>query len=190
MKSKNDCISLFNLFLIAAFPIHLWSLLMIFRDLEFLSERTEMWDAVGAGGYALLIALIESLLTALILWGLTFLLPKKWTQTRLYTIVSSIYLILAGASIVDMAFHAFNEARISRQYLYGLETYPTLTNALIAGAIVLLSVLVVVFILKNQKAEKALKEFYDRITLLSYFYLALDVIGIIIVIIRNISTKF
>ena len=176
-----------KILLIAAFPIHLWSLLMIFRDLEFVSERTEMWDAVGYAGYALMLALVESMLVALIIWGLSFVLPKKWTTSRTFTVIASLYLILAGASIADMAFHAFNEVRISKQYLYGLATYPTLTYALIAGAIVVASVIVVILIHKSEKFEKAVSEIYERFTLLSYFYLVMDVIGIIIVIVRNVS---
>ena len=189
MKSKNRAKSFFSLFLIAAFPIHLWSLLMIFRDIEFVSERTEMWDAYGYAGYALMIAMFESLVIALILWAISLILPKKWARTRIFTAISSIYLILAGASIVDMAFHAFNEVRISRQYLYGLETYPTLTYALIAGSILLLSALAVGLIIKSEKFNKGLQEAFERISLLSYFYLVLDVFGIILVIIRNVSSQ-
>jgi hypothetical protein len=189
MKSRLDLKSFFRLFLLAAFPIHLWSLLMIFRDVEFLSERTNMWDAVGISGYTLLIALIESLLAALILLGVISILPGKWAEGQRFSIISSLYMILAGASIVDMAFHAFSKARISQQYLHGLETYPSLTYGLIAGAVLLFCVLVTGLILRSKKVENLLTEFYDRIMLLSYLYLALDMVGIALVIVRNINAQ-
>ena len=173
--------------LIVTFPLHVWALLMIFRDLEFVSERTEIWDAVGYAGYSLMFTLIESLILALVVWLLSLLLPKKWDTQRSLNIAGSIFLILAGASIVDMAFHAFADVRISRQYLHGLETYPTLTYLLIAGTVILSIVGVVWLILKSARTEQIFTEIYDRIMLLSYFYLFLDVAGIAIVILRNLS---
>ena len=173
--------------LIVTFPLHVWALLMIFRDLEFVSERTEIWDAVGYAGYSLMFTLIESLILALVVWLLSLLLPKKWDTQRSLNIAGSIFLILAGASIVDMAFHAFADVRISRQYLHGLETYPTLTYFLIAGTVILSIFGVVWLILKSARTEQIFTEIYDRIMLLSYFYLFLDVAGIAIVILRNLS---
>ena len=51
----------------------------------------------------------------------------------------------------------------------------------------LLSVVLVMLVLRSMKVENVLTQFYDRIMLLSYLYLGLDVVGIILVIIRNIS---
>ena len=189
-KIRNSRISLsyfFKTLLIVTFPLHVWALLMIFRDLEFVLERTELWDGIGYAGYSLMFTLAESLILALIVWIVSLLLPKKWEIQRVLSIAGILFLILAGASIVDMAFHAFNEVRISKQYLYGLATYPTLTYGLIAGAVILSMAVVVWVILKSRRGEKIFAEVFDRIMLLSYFYLFLDVIGIGIVILRNLS---
>jgi hypothetical protein len=178
-----------KIFLIVTFPLHIWALLMIFRDFESVSERTVLWDGIGYAGYSLIFTLVESLGIALVVWLLSLLLPRDWENQRAINIAGSLYMILAGASIVDMAFHAFSEARISRQYLHGLETYPSLTNSLIAGAILLFSALIIMLVLRSKKIEHLLTEFYDRIMLLSYLYLALDVMGIALVIVRNISAQ-
>ena len=177
----------FKTFLVVGFPLHVWALLMVFRDLEFVAERTEMWDAVGYAGYTLLFTLAESLIFAVIVWGLSLLLPRKWSNQRALSVSGSAFLVVAGASIVDMAFHAFNEARISRQYLYGLENFTALTYALIAAAVVIGIALSVFLILKTKWGEKAFAEIFDRIILLGYFYLFLDLAGIVIVILRNVS---
>ena len=108
---------LFKFFLISMFPIHIWTSLMVFNDLEFLAERTTMWDSVGYASYSYLIALTESVLVAFILWGVSFLLPKRWSQQRVLSIVGSIYFVLAGASIVDMTAHVFSQYRIAKSYL-------------------------------------------------------------------------
>jgi len=181
---------LFRFFLIGMFPPHVWTSLMVFNDLEFLSERTTMWDAVGYAGYSYLIALTESVLVALILWGVSFLLPKNWSQGRVLSVVGSIYFVLAGASIVDMTAHVFAQNRITKLYLIGLDRYPFVTYGLIAGAILVGIVLALVFILKSKQGEKIVSEVFDRIMLLSYFYLLFDFTGIVIVILRNVSENY
>lgn len=189
-KSKSPRLSLayfFQLLLIVTFPLHVWALIMVFRDIEFVSERTELWDGIGYAGYSLMFSLGESLILTLIVWLLSLLLPQKWNTQRTLSITGSLFLILAIASIVDMAFHAFDDVRISKQYLHGLATYPTLTYALIAGAVILSMAAVVWVILKSGRGEKLFAAVFDRIMLLSYFYLFLDVVGLVIVILRNVS---
>ena len=175
-----------KIFLLVAFPIHVWDLLLILKDFQFVTERTEMWDGFGYAGYALLLALIESAIFAVIVWALSLLLPRKWSQIRSFTVIGSIYLVLGGASMVDQAANAFNEVRISRMYLYGLENFPTQTYALIAGAIVLAWAALLLLILKTKKGEGILNDLYERFILLSYLYLLLDIAGIVLVVIRNI----
>ncbi len=179
----------FKTFLVVSFPLHVWALLMIFRDLEFLTERTNRWDAIGYGGYTLLFILLESILLSAIVWGLSLLLPKAWGEKRTLSVAGSVFTILAVTSIVDMAFHAFNEVRISKQYLHGLATYPTLTYALIAAAVIIGIIMMLLLILKTKSGEKVVYEILDRIMLLGYLYLLLDAVGIVIVIIRNVSNS-
>jgi len=176
----------FKIFLISLFPTHFWTLLMIFNDLEFVSERTSLWDSIGYAGYSLLFALVESLAIAVLLWIISLAFPKVWNQTRTLSVVGSIYLVIAGASIVDMAAHAFNDVRIAKQYLYGLENFTTLTYFLIIGAILITLSASLVLILKTERGEKVFSDLFDRVMLLSYFYLLLDAIGIVIVVIRNV----
>jgi hypothetical protein len=180
----------FKFFLIGMFPTHVWTSLMVFNDLEFLAERTSMWDAVGYAGYSYLIALTESVLVALILWGLSFLLPRNWSKRRVLNVVGSIYFVLAGASIVDMAAHVFAQNRIANLYLKGLDRYPMVTYGLITGAILIGIILTLVLIFKSKQGEKIVSEVFERIMLLSYFYLLLDFAGIVIIVLRNVSEKY
>jgi len=186
-KNRVSFAYFFKTFLIVSFPLHVWALLMIFRDLEFITERTDQWDAIGYAGYSLLFILLESIILSAIIWGLSLLLPKAWGEKRTLSVAGSIFTILASISIVDMAFHAFNEVRISKQYLHGLATYPTLTYALIAAAVIIGIIIALVLILKTKSGEKVIYEIFDRIMLLGYLYLFLDIVGIVIVIIRNVS---
>ena len=91
--------------------------------------------------------------------------------------------------MVDMTANIFDELRISRQYLYGLENFTAQTYGLIAAAIILASAAAIFIILQGKKAADWIAEFFERVSTLSYFYLFLDAIGIIIVILRNVSRK-
>lgn len=188
-KSPSTKLSLryfFKFLLISVFPSHFWASIMILRDLEFVAERTNTWDSIGYAGYSLMFALAESVMIALVLWLFSLVFPKKWTETRTISVIGSIYLVLAGASILDMAANAYNRVRIARQYLYGLENFTLITYVLIAGAILIAITASLLLILKTRRGEKVFADVFERIMLLSGFYLVLDAAGIIIVIIRNV----
>ena len=176
-----------KVFLLSAFPIHIWNFLMIFKDIEFVSERNEMWSAIGYAGYSLMFALVESLIFGIILWLITLPLPKKWGEKRTLVVVISIYYVLAGASALEHAAHAFEQYRIAKQFLYGLEHFTNLTYTLIAGAILLAIVILMLVIFKLRKGQSVLAEILDRLILLSYLYLVIDAAGIVVVLIRNFS---
>ena len=57
---------LWNLFLICAFPLHVWTIILAFRDFSWVTERTNSWDALGVVSYGLIFALIESVAVFLV----------------------------------------------------------------------------------------------------------------------------
>lgn len=175
----------FRFFLAISFPTHFWTLLMVFRDLEFVRERTDLGGTLGYAGYSLLIALAESLILTLVVWGLSLVVGRNSNKEKIFTILVSCYYVIASASLIDMAAHVFIKARISRQYLYGLEKFPELTYSLIAVAILVGVMTCVFLIVKSPKAGRFFNEVIERLMLLSYLYLFLDAIGIIIIIWRN-----
>ena len=72
---------LWTLFLMCALPLHIWTLILAFRDLPWLTDRTNAWDAFGVMAYGLIFALAESILLFLVFlvlaaqyesWGLPF----------------------------------------------------------------------------------------------------------------------
>lgn len=186
LKDKLSFRFYFKVLLISVFPTHFWALLMVFNDFEFVSERTNTWDAVGYAGYSLLFALAESLIFSLVIWMISLAFPQKWGERRTITVLGSIYLVLATTSIVDMLANLYNQFRISKQYLYGLENFTALTYALIIGAILITLTILLLLILKTKKGEGILTDIFERIMLLGYFYLFLDAAGLVIIIIRNV----
>ena len=169
------------------FPIHAWGLIQILQDLEFVNDRTEMWDAVGYASYSILFLFIECAIIALLFWALSLLLPKHWDQKKVISVVSVVYFSLIGASIVDFLTHVFSETRISKQYMYGLENFTVLTYTLIIAAFLLVCGLCIYLILKTEKGERFFEDIFGRITVLSYLFLAFDFAGLVIVLLRNFS---
>jgi len=184
--NKGDII---KLFLVCAFPIHVWSIFMFLRDFDWISERTNAWDAVGVGSYALTLALFESLFVFLIIFGLSFLVHKTWPpETRLaimsilvfvasmWAAITQAFFLLGGVLPVSV-FNFLVESGHPFRYLYG--TIGPLVVISIAGPVILL--------LRSEKLVQGTLALIDRIILLSGLYLFFDAAGIVILIIRNVS---
>jgi hypothetical protein len=179
---------IFKLFLVCVFPIHIWSIVMFLRDFDWISERTNSWDAVGVGGYALLLAFIESIIVFVIFFVLSFLIHKTWKpDTRLAIMSVLIFVIslwaiftqgffLLGGNLPKSVFEFLVNSGHPFRYIYGT-----------AWSVVFITVAApVFFLLRSKKLVKGFLAVIERIALLSGLYLVLDFIGIVIVIVRNV----
>lgn len=179
---------LWSLFLICAFPLHIWTIILAFRDFSWVTERTNSWDAIGVVSYGLIFAFIESVLVFLVAMLLSFLVSQKWSEdhrialvgilvfiTSLWAMVSYLYFMLGwslpGAIILFLASLAH-----PLRFLYAVSL------ALVAITIGLPTYL----ILQSTKFSLNIKGFFERLSLLTQFYLFFDVIGLVIVIVRNV----
>jgi len=188
-KSKFDRSDWFKLFLVCAFPLHLWTILMVFRDVNWVAERTTSWDAVGFSGYALFYTLIESLLLFGFIVLLGFIIPKNWNITLRFVVLSLVAFILAGWSIMEQLILIvfWGWLRHLADTLTFLFTSPWSAYVIFAGLIVI-SVTVPLLLLRKQPGlQEKVYSVLERLTLLSGLYLFIDVIGMIIILIRNIK---
>lgn len=188
IKSYFNKGNIFKLFLVCVFPIHVWSIIMFLRDFDWISERTNSWDAVGVGGYALLLALIESLGVFIIFFVLSFLVHKTWTpNTRLAIMSALIFVVslwavftqvffLLGGVLPESIFQFLVNSGHPFRYLYGT----------IWAAVIITVVAPVFFLLRSNKLVNGTITVIERVVLLSGLYLFFDFIGIVVVIIRNI----
>ncbi len=171
-----------------AFPLHLWTLLLAFRDLSWLTDRTNAWDAVGVASYGLVFALIESVTIFLVLVLLGFLVSKQWGQNRRIALLTILALIVSLWAMVSQLF-----------FLLGISPSGWILNSLAQTAhpvrIMYIAFLVVVtptilvpawLVLRSDKFFQFLQVLIDRLSLLTMFYLVFDFIGLVIVIIRNV----
>lgn len=180
--------TLWSLFLMCAFPIHAWAILLAFRDISWVAERSNMWDAIGVFSYGLIFAFVESLIIFLVAVLFGFLVSRFWNQDRRVILLGILilvdalwsalcqYYVLGGLSL---------PGGVNRFFV--LSGHPVrMLYAVVIPVVSLSVVLPTYLILKSDKGFKFFQDVADRITLLTFFYLFLDFIGLIIIVIRNI----
>jgi len=179
---------LWSLFLMCVFPLHFWTLILVFRDLSWLIDRSNLWDAITVASYGMIFAFAESLLVFLIAMLLGFLVPKYWDQKHRIALLSSLILVTALWAMTSQLFVLLN-ITLPAWFInfFVQQSHPL--RALYEVGLVLVTPTVLIptyMILKSDKVLQVVLDFMDRITLLSVFYLLFDVIGLIIVVIRNV----
>ena len=178
---------LWSLFLICAFPLHVWTLILAFRDFSWVSERTNSWDAVGVVSYGLILAFIESFAVFLVAIALGFLISKKWKEDRRNVLLGTLVLI---TSLWAMASYLYFMMQVSIpgeviNFIAGLNHPLRFLYGISFIIIVAVVVIPTYYVLQSEKVLKSLQGFFERLSLLTMFYLFFDVVGLFVVIIRN-----
>lgn len=147
-----------------------------------------MWDAIGLASYGLLNAFIESILFFVTITMLGILIPTKWTEERRVALLSVFALVMALWAIDGQAFFIWGNY-VPEQILRfaGSSDHPL--RLLYAGALALVlpTILIPVFlVLKSDRFLSLVQSFIERISLLTILYLFFDIVGLIIIIVRNV----
>jgi len=188
ITSKYNKQGLWLLFLMCVFPQHLWTLIFAFRDISWLIDRTNVWDAIGNTSYGMIFAFFESLFIfcALILVGLVT--PSRWEVNRRVAFLTLILFITSIWGMVSQLLYVWDIwLPFSVMQFFASTGRPLVMLYLLSLVIVVPTVSFPVFVfLRWEKMLPSLLDFMDRLTTLSMLYLFLDVIGLVIVVIRNI----
>jgi hypothetical protein len=180
--------TLWSLFLMCAFPLHAWTILLAFRDISWVAERTNMWDAIGVVSYGLIFAFVESLIVFLITVLLGFLVSRHWSQDRRVILLGILVLVDALWSMLSQYYFLGKLSLPETMNRFMVESgHPVrILYVFILPLISFSALLPTYLILKSDKAFQFFRGLVDRVTLLTLFYLFFDLIGLIIVIVRNI----
>lgn len=181
--SKQD---VWSLFLISAFLLHVWALLLFFWDFSWIAQRSGTWNAVGVGAYALVIALVESVFVLMVALLLGFLIPKVWSpKVRTSTMVLIILLVSLWAILGQLYFINVPNLTWLTSTLASF-SHPLVFLYLSLGGIILISFVIPIwFALNSEKFRNGLDAVVERVSLLMILYLVFDVISLIIVAWRN-----
>ena len=180
---------LWSLFLMCAFPLHAWTLVLVFRDLSWMSERTNFWDAVGVAAYALLFAFIESLVCFVILALLGFLVSTAWDQSRRLALLAMLFLVLSLWAMLGQLYFltGFQVPSWLLDFMVRDGHPVRIMYAILLAAVTPSLALPAWFALRSQGFAKAVNALVERLSLLTSFYLVFDVAGLVLVLVRNLS---
>jgi hypothetical protein len=180
------------LFYMCVFPIHLWSMVVVFNHIESVIYRgTNVFDGIGYASYALLLALFESVILCLFLLLLGFLLPKHWPSgTRLVQLTLVGWVMLgwaAGGQSYQFWFSSWQKAFIDHVFLW--LSFRRIFNPILLVVIFLLllaSVVIPLWLpLRWPGFRSWVTSLMEKLSILSIFYLGLDFLALLIVIFRN-----
>ena len=153
-----------------------------------MAERTNIWDAIGVASYGLVLAFIESLMffAAITLFGL--LVPTKWHENRRVALLSVLALVTTLWAIEGQAYFIWG-SYVPEQILryIGSSDHPLRFLYAAALALVVPTILIPVYlVLKSDRFLNLVQGLIERLSLLTMLYLFFDLLGLVVIIIRNI----
>lgn len=157
--------------------------------MDWVIERTNVWDAIGVGSYGLVFALAESLVIFVVIALLGFLTPAHWEIDRRIAFLSLLVIITALWGMISQLRFLWNISLPSPVLqLIAQSEHPLRLLYAISLAIVLPTVLLPVYLFtRSNKSVKFMQELTERLSMLTLSYLLFDLLGLVIIIIRNLS---
>ena len=156
-----------------AFPLHVWAIVNILVVLPAWLLRMSLGELAGGIGYPLVDALLESALLWLVFVLFSLLLPKKWLAEKFVALSSALaWLLAAWAMGVQFTF--------DKLLRWGpLEFIPGLL--LVAASFVC----VYWIIQRSPRLQNWIKSAAQALAVPTYLYVACDLLGLVVVILRN-----
>jgi len=159
-------------FAACVFPIHAWAIYRTLSELPAWLQRLTLWDLIGAVAYTQVFALFESVGLLSILVFSSALLPARLFRHR-FVAQSSTAVFLTSAWAVAIHFELIWPWEADIWSLLWLSAYLSL---LAAGALLVHA---------RPKFANGLVNLVERLMPLSFAYVALSMLSILVVILRN-----
>ncbi|MFQ5615843.1 MAG: hypothetical protein ACE5GO_05215 [Anaerolineales bacterium] len=161
-------------FVACAFPVHVWAIVNLLNAMPGWILRFDAWDLVGVIGYSLSFALLESLLLFSVGMLAGFFLPARWLKDCVACISTAVFIAVAGTiglylSDVNLGF------------------WSTAKFVLVGGGYLFVAGISFFAIHRFQKLAKIIRAVINRLVVLSMVYVFFDLLGVLIVIIRNMT---
>jgi hypothetical protein len=155
-----------------AFIVHVWAILNLLDMLPAWMLRLTAYELAGASSYTLAFALLESLIVWAVLVALAVVLPGRWLRQDFLTQGGLLLLVTTLWAIVT-------------HYSYELLVKNPLLLSVLAVAY-LLTLLAFSWLGRRYRwIESTLRAALSRIEVLSFVYIFIDVLGVFVIIVRN-----
>lgn len=155
-----------SVFLLTAFPVHVYSYYNSFREFPAWLARLNTGDLITTVALTQLFTLLETLIVFVPLALFLYLLPKpREVYATLLLAISACWAI--GAHL----------------YIESLRDWAFTQYALAGGVYLLMVVAVVVVGMKIKRVRRAVVAINERLVVLSGLYITLDLIGVVVIVI-------
>jgi hypothetical protein len=161
-----------QLFVLSAFPIHIWTIVNTLRDVPTWILYLNGWEVAGAFAYTLSFALFETLILYIAILLLGMLVPERWRGDQ-FVPLASVYLLEFSIMAGILQFFLVEGS--------------ALRGMILICAIILILTPFIVF--KATKLKGFISVAAGRLSLLAYIYIFFDVVGLVIVIARNLTVR-
>jgi hypothetical protein len=162
------------MFASCVFPVHVWSILNLLKEVPAWVLRLSSWELVGVIAYTQAMALLESVMILLILILLAAILPAWFFRDKFVAQGSMWVLLTSGWTVA--AHYNYETIRLwhAKEFLFWVTLY-------------LISIGVsYVLIHRYKKLQELVYSFAERLTVLSLIYVSIDFLSVAIVALRNI----
>ena len=166
LPSRHD---LYLLFGACVLPVHIRAIFSVLQEFPSLILRMTLWELVAASAYSLTFALSESLLIMLAVTLLTILIPPRWLE-GCFAVRGTLLLC----------------ASLPWLYLCLTRGIRSWRGLLLSSACALLLWMLPRLLRRLHTKAAPLKALLERLSVLAYLYVALDVLSLLVVIARNI----
>ena len=157
------------LFLLTAFPIHIWSYYNVLREFPAWLARLNRGDLIATIGFSQLMPFVESVIVFVPCMLLTLWLARRFDRQERLAIM---FIVLLVSTVWSIVFHwTVDSIRHWRLEFIGLLALYLATLAV-----------PVLLILRSKSVIASLVEAIERINVLSAIYIAVDAICLLIVI--------
>lgn len=155
----------------SVFVVHVWAILNILVVLPSWALRLGLSELMGVTAYPLAFALLESLVVWVLAVALGFVLPRKLLREDFVSQAATLISIL---SIVAVILH------FTPELVFRYRLYTAIFLLFSSGAALYLSYLAG----KSQKYRDIVRNVLSRVSILSWIYVFLDLVAIVIILIR------
>lgn len=154
-----------------------------------MAERTRVWDAVGLISYAMIYALMETISVFIVLCILGLFTPKQWNAERRALLLGTLFLVVCLWAILGQLY-SFWGGTLSKPLLdFLVQTgHPLrIVWGVVLPLIFLSAAIPSIALVTRDRVKDVIASVFERISVLSAFYLLLDIVGIMIIFIRSIT---
>lgn len=167
----------FQLFLICAFPIHVWAILNLLYSAPAMALQMNVIQLLSVVAYVGAYALFESLLLFALLFLGSVLLPERFFRAKLIPIGAILVFFVSLSAMLIHLYTSWRIAVIRFPYWVGLwVAFGLAAAALMAG-----------WVSRNRGLEGAIRSGVERLALLSLVYLSIDLLGVVVILARNLD---